>query len=606
MSNYGSRSHMKQQHDFAHSPAPTIQRSSFNRSKSHKSTYAAGLLYPFYVDEVLPGDTFNVSVTAFTRLASLAFPVMDDMFIDFHYFFVPNRLVWDNWQKFMGEQVDPDDSTDFLIPVLDSMDSPTNDAWLTGNGSLLDHLGIHSATSTFLRKENKVSALWVRAYCKIWNEWFRDQNLMDSIPVSLGDGPDFYQPIFGDSGNVYSSYGILARSKRHDYFTSCLPWPQKGDAITLPIGDKAYLKQDRSPTNAATADHIFLDSVINPTTFDRVVLDDNNAASYIYKQSGDLAPTYFWSGDTGGGVTGVQYLGFDGQQTYADLSAATGNTINAIRLAFQQQKFMERDARGGTRYIEIIKSHFGIDSPDARLQRTEYLGGHSQALSVTPVPQTTYNDRANDSEPSYNENVLGALASTSHAAIEGHKNGFVKSFTEHGMVFGLVSYRANVTYQEGVHRRFTRQTRFDYYWPEFAHLGEQAVLAKELYFVAGTATESANDTVFGYQERWAEYRYANSTISGFFRSKAYGQNGSEGLVLDSWHFGQNFAAAPILNSTFMREAPAISRALAFNPPNADPETANIWPVTFVFDSKISAHCARPMPTYSVPGQIDRF
>ncbi len=423
-------------HKFSEVPKAQIQRSSFDRSFGHKTTFDAGLLIPIFVDEALPGDTFNLNMTGFARLATPLKPIMDNLFMETFFFFVPNRLLWDNWEKFNGAQDDPGDSTDFTIPLIS--------ASTVGVGTMGDYMGLPTATAAPIQ----FSVMWFRAYNLIWNEWFRDQNLQDSAFISTGDGPD--------SGGA--NYALRRRGKRHDYFTSCLPFPQKGASVDLPLGTSA------------------------PITHDGVNNDDVAVVSSITGFTHTL--------DTPVSVLEYDVPNVGGVPLYADLSAATAATINELRQAFQIQRLLERDARGGTRYTEIIKAHFGVSSPDARLQRPEYLGGGSTPVIISPIAQT---GGATGATP---EDQQGNLAAIGTAAFSGH--GFTKSFTEHGVLLGLMSVRADLTYQQGMHRMFSRSTRFDFYWPALAHLGEQAVLQQEI-FTSGTPAE--DDLVFGYQER---------------------------------------------------------------------------------------------------------
>ena len=515
-------------HQFSQTPKVETQRSSFDRTHQHKTTFDAGKLIPFYVDEVLPGDSFNVNTTLFGRLATPLHPVMDNMFLDTHYFFVPNRLLWDNFKKFMGEQNNPTDSTDYLVPQL--LDNNN-----TGfpEGGIEDYMGLPIASqATGL----SISALWHRAYNLIWNEWFRDQNLQDSVTVNKGDGPDNL------SDNHYS---LLRRGKRHDYFTSALPWPQKGPGVELPIGSTAPI--------TATGDF-------------QVSTNGTNYADIYRSNDGAIR-----SVNTALPEQNLQY--FSGLE--ADLSGATASTINSLRQAFQLQRLAEKDARGGTRYTEIVRSHFNVTSPDARLQRPEFLGGSTSRVQVQPVSSTSslgYGNQASVGD-------LGALGT-----VASNKDGFTKSFTEHGIVIGLVSARADLTYQSGVNRMFSRRTKYDFYWPTLAHLGEQEVKNKEIY-AQGT---SADEGTFGYQERWSEYRYGVSKITSKFRSDA-------AASLDTWHLSQDFANLPLLNETFIEDNPPITRAIAVQ---TEPH--------FILDAYINCKTARAMPTYSVPGLIDHF
>ncbi len=505
-------------HQFSQVPRAEIQRSSFDRSFAHKTTFNAGFLIPIYVDEALPGDTFNLKMSAFARLATPLKPLMDNLYMDTFFFAVPNRLLWDNWEKFNGAQDDPGDPTAFTVPI--------NVVPVGGYlvGTLADHMGL----PPLVEFEHQV--LPMRAYNFIWNEWFRDENLQDSLAVPKGDGPD-----------VMTQYSLQRRGKRHDYFTSCLPFPQKGASVALPLGVSA------------------------PVTYDDVVGQPVGVHSSILSANKLM--------DIVGGLVSLDSIGADQNETlYADLSAATAATINDLRQAFQIQRLLERDARGGTRYTEIIKAHFGVTSPDFRLQRPEYLGGGSAPIVISPIAQTSSTDVTTPQ---------GNLAAIGTGSFTGH--GFAKSFTEHCTLIGLVSVRADLTYQQGIERMWSRSTRFDYYWPALAHLGEQSVLNKELW-VDGVA---ADELVFGYQERYAEYRYKPSLVTDLFRSDVP-------TNLDIWHLAQQLSS-PVLNAAFIEENPPIDRVIAV--PSE---------VHFLFDSYVSLKCARPMPLFGVPGLIDHF
>lgn len=550
-------------HSFAMVPRADIPRSSFRMQRAYKTTFGGGpaeggtpveeypqysWLYPIFCEEVLPGDTFNLRMTAFARLATPINPTMDNLYLDSFFFFVPNRLTWENWPKFMGERYPfTNSSIDYTVP---QQESPTG-GYL--HNSLGDYFGLPIAGQIDGDQILSHNALPFRAYKLIWNEWFRDQNVDDAVEVPLDDGPDATLPL------------LLPRFKRHDYFTSCLPWPQKGDAVTLPIGGNV-------PVYTSEEDNPLLSMSMEPLHW------QNPAGS---------SPTLGQQlGIDTGGVTGVGGSGFVPLDTlwpsnlYADLSEITSVTINQLRQSFQIQKLLERDARGGTRYTEVIRAHFGVISPDARLQRPEYLGGGSTPVQISPVAQTSATTVTGTDTPQGNLAAIGTSVFRNH--------GFTQSFTEHGYVIGLVNIRADLSYQQGLRRHWSRQTRYDYYFPVFAMLGEQAVLRKEIYCTGDPAND---DVVFGYQERWAEYRYMPSEITGYFRSTTSG-------TLDSWHYAQNFETPPVLNAAFMRDQPPLERNLAVGP------EAN--GAQFLFDAFFDIQAARALPMYSVPGLIDHF
>ena len=512
-------------HSFSRVPQAQIPRSTFDRSHGYKTTFNAGLIIPILMDEALPGDSISCTMYGFSRLATPINPLMDNMRMETFFFAVPKRLIWDNWQKFNGEQVNPGDSTDFTIPQIVS---PAGSGY--AELSLEDYFGLPTKVPSMSH-----SSLWHRAYNLIYNEWFRDQNLQNSVPVPKNDGPD-----------NNADFKLLRRGKRHDYFTACLPWPQKGDAVQLPLGTTAPVGLIDG-TGASGQDMTWQDF-----------------------NSGDIRKMGHTSGSF---VTATSTAGSGSYLLHADLANATAATINTLRQAFQIQRLLERDARGGTRYTEIVRAHFGVISPDARLQRPEYLGGGSSGVNINPVAQTSSTDTTT---PQGNLSAFGTAAPAGH--------GFTKSFTEHCVILGFVNVRADLTYQQGLDRMFSRKTRYDFYWPALAHIGEQAVLNKEI-FAQGT---TADDDVFGYQERFAEYRYKTSKVTGLFRSNA-------AQPLDTWHLSQKFDNLPTLGDAFIEDNPPIDRVIAVqNEPH------------FLFDAWFQYRCARPMPVFGVPGMIDHF
>lgn len=526
---------------FAMVPKSDVPRSTFHTTHSYKSTFDMGYLVPVHVDEVLPGDVHRGEVTVFARLNNLLFPLMDALQLETFFFFVPSRLVWTNWKKFMGEQAQPGDSISYTVPQLASS------AGGFAVGSLYDYFGLPTVGQVGGGNVISVNALPIRAYALTYNEWFRDENLEAAFVTTFGDGPD-----------AEASYSMKRRGKRHDYFTSCLPWPLKGGVeVPMPLSGTA----DVTPRVIGGSGSV--------PTF------RNSGATTVYTPITGTSPAFNLSptGTWGAG----EVLRWGDPALVADLSTATGATINAMRLSVATQQFLEKNARGGTRYTEILRNHFGVMPEDFRLQRPEYIGGGVSSIQTSAIPQTSATGVTGSSTP------VGSLTAQATAAGQ-HR--FQYHAKEHGYIIGIVNVRADLTYQQGLHRMWSRETRYDFYWPTFANLGEQAVLNKEIYCTGA----AADDDVFGYQERWAEYRYRPSRITGLFRSTSSGN-------IDEWHMAQQFTALPTLGSTFIRDTPPASRVLAAG------ASANGMQV--LFDSVFSVRCTRAMPTYSVPG-LARF
>lgn len=570
---------------FSAIPRAQIQRSVFNRSHDYKTTFDSGYLVPFYVDEVLPGDSFKLNCSVFCRLATPIVPFMDNLYLETFFFFVPNRLVWKHWENFMGQQDNPGDSTDYLIPQT-----------VAGNtgfavGSVADYFGIPTSV-----KGLSVSSLPFRAYQLIYNEWFRDENLQDRVGAWAPAAPHKDDPV-GDWNDTNSTgLTLLRRNKYHDYFTSALPWPQKGDAVDVNFGvggpvewvDQSYNATAKVGGNysmkyfriANPHNNVFL--APSPS----VSSSQNKITLTPPPKSGESNPYAFPQGSLYAPGDAWIYAGPGPNQNAIEVNSpitlptlkfvgetGAGLTINDLRQAFQVQKLLERDARGGTRYTEILRSHFGVVSPDARLQRPEYLGGSSTRILMNSVAQTA---ATNDVTPQANLAAFGLFGDSFH--------GFSKSFVEHGYIIGLVNVRADLSYQQGVNRMWSRKSRLDFYFPVLAHLGEQAILNKEIY-AQGTA---ADDQVFGYQERFAEYRYSPSVITGKMRS-------TDPQTLDIWHLAQKFDSLPTLSSQFIQDNPPVSRVVATQ---NEPQ--------FILDAWFDLKCIRPMPVYSVPGLVDHF
>lgn len=542
-----------------------LNRSRFDRSSSVKLSFNVGDVIPFYVDEVLPGDSFQIRTSKVVRMQTLLTPLMDNIYLDTYFFFVPNRLTWEHWKQFNGENTESAwiPQTEYQVPQLTAPAA----GWSVG--TIADYMGIPTGVGNL-----SVNALPFRAYALIMNEWFRDQNLTDPLNIPVDDAT-----VQGVNTGTYVSDvakgGLpFKASKYHDYFTSCLPAPQKGPDVTI---------QTAQLGNAPVV------PMNKPVPKDLLNYPYN---VYIPNGNGDFEAGYhagsvhknafggaYWLADTGNadldptidnGVAGYPanlWAQFDNTVSVA--------TINELRTAFQIQKLYERDARGGTRYIEILKSHFGVTSPDARLQRPEYLGGSRVPININQVIQQS--STAEGTTP------LGDTAAYS-LTTDVHGD-FMKSFVEHGFVIGVMVARYDHTYQQGIERFWSRKSRFDYYWPVLANIGEQAVLNKEIY-AQGTAQDNE---VFGYQEAWADYRYKPNRVAGEMRS-TYAQS------LDVWHLGDDYSQLPKLSDSWIREDKAnVNRVIAVSDQNANQLFADIY---------IQNRTTRPMPLYSIPGLID--
>lgn len=525
-------------YDMSKAPTMNAPRASFNRSHGHKTTIDFDYIYPIYHDEVYPGDTFNMSPHIYARLATPLHPVMDNMFLDVHFFWIPMRQLWDNSRKFFGEQVDPGDSIDYSIPKI-AATAVTGYAEL----SLPDYFGLPTKVPDY-----QWNALYARAYVHVYNEWFRDQNLIDSVTMSTADGPD-----------TTTDLTIQKRGKRFDYFTSGLVAPQKSvdGAVDLPLGTSAPLKSDIhfDGVNDANNRLVFYNASDSERTFEA-------SAGYVYGSGSD-------------GSSGSSSV------AYADLSNATAATILQLRQSFAIQALLELDARAGTRYSEIVYSTFGVNFVDVTY-RPEFLGGGSTAINVQQVP-STYDDST--------ANTKGTLGAFGTAYLD--NGGFTKSFTEHGIVLGVISARADLTYQQGLERTMKRSTRYDYLYPILQNIGDQAVTIDELYCQDPTTDTGAtgtpdNERVFNYQERYAELKYKKSSITGLFRSNCT-------QSLESWHLSEEFASLPGFNKAFIEQNTPVDRAIITQ---SEPH--------LIVDCYFNLQCARPMHLYSIPGMGGRF
>lgn len=530
-------------------PRADIPRSTFVTTHSYKTTFDMDYLIPIYVDECLPGDSFAGHLTVFARLNVLLFPLMDRVELETFFFFVPNRILWSNWVKLQGERLSPTDSISFTVP---QVVSPAGGFVV---GSPHDYMGLPTVGQVATGATVSVNALPLRAYNLIYNQWFRDENLQNSNIINTGDGPD-----------TYSDYVLWKRNKKHDYFTGALPWPLKGGIdVTLPL--------------SGTANILGL-------AFDPAVSPIAGTPGGFKETGGGVASGWTAYEQISGSTIAMRISGTgtgNSPVVTADLSTATGASINALRLAIQTQRLLERDARGGTRYTEILQSHFGVFPQDGRLQRPEYIGGGKSDFQTQAIPQTSATGLTGGSTPT------GSLAAQS--LINDHHS-FSYHAPEHGYIIGLCNVRGELTYQQGLHRMWTRLTRYDFYMPVFAHLGEQAIRNDEIYCRGtGGTSDGLDAATFGYQERWAEYRYHPSRVTGLMRSTSTGN-------VDEWHLAEQFSSRPALNSTFIQTNTPASRVLAAG------ASANGQQI--IFDSVFKIKRTRPMPMFSVPGMMDHF
>lgn len=555
---------------FSLSPHVDISRSRFDRSASLKTSFNAGDVVPFFLEEVLPGDTFSVDTSKVVRMQTLLTPMMDNVYLDTYYFFVPNRLVWDHWKEFCGENTESAwiPQTEYIMPQITS---PAGEGWSVG--TLADYFGIPTGVAGL-----SVSALPFRAYALIMNEWFRDQNLQDPLVVPTDDSTVAGVNTGTFVTDVAKGGKPFIAAKYHDYFTSALPAPQKGPDVTIPVASGGNINIVGNGKALAITDGTALGSWAG-------LRDSRYSVNYALNPGLDVGSVFadtggFASADAGKAVgvpTLEQLAGHPENSGLIGVQSAIAQaaTINQLRLAFQIQKFYEQQARGGSRYTEVVRSFFGVTSPDARLQRPEYLGGNRVPINVNQIVQQS----GTESSGTPQGTVVGQSLTT-----DKHSD-FTKSFTEHGLIIGVMVARYDHTYQQGLNRLWSRKDKFDFYWPVFANIGEQAIKNKEI-FAQGN---DKDNEVFGYQEAWAEYRYKPNMVTGEMRS-AYAQS------LDVWHLADDYSTLPSLSDSWIREDKAnIDRVLAVTSAVSNQFFADIY---------VKNYCTRPMPMYSVPGLID--
>lgn len=526
---------------FAQQPKINIPRSTFDRSNDRWHTFNVGELVPIYVDEVLPGDTFKAELNTFARLSTPLFPTMDSAYVDYHVFFVPNRLIWNNWQRFMGEQNDPNDSINFLVPVVNTLQI-LPEQWFKTN-TIYDDMGY--PTKLVGTSWNLPNNLAARAVNLVWNQWYRDQNFQQSKTVDLDDGPD--------NPNNYQTRPL--RNKRSDYFTSALPTAQKFSTNGVPVFPQIPIISNNQAIQF---------SGISPNTNTNVNLRLNNGLD-----------TTTWSANATGGSSAARF----GSQTGLEGNMAL-NTVNVLRQAMQLQQFLETDNRGGTRYIELIRAHFNVINPDYRLQRPEFIYGKTVPLNITPVANTA--------------NSTGQLSGFGTTSSQNH---FIKSFTEHGILLVFASARLNQSYQNSLDKMHMRSTRYDYYWPEFSHLGEQVIKKIEMQ---GDPSQpiAVNEAGWGWQERYAEYRYKNNLIANQFKSAAFITNGLGSL--SAWHYAEELASPVTLNGTFIScagQRTTMDRTLSVS--------SSVAP-QIIHNTFIKLECTRPMPVHGIPQSLLRL